>query len=83
MTTPKSVEKAATVEIAAMPAPVATSTLAATAIELARRLDGDPTDREAATIARELRIAMADLGRLAAAVQQEGGFDVSAGTMGH
>jgi hypothetical protein len=77
-----SVEVAARSEIKALPAEIARSTLAVAAIELARRLDGEPSDREAATVARELRLALGELHRLAAAAEPEGEIDVGAAEMG-
>jgi hypothetical protein len=43
---------------------VRVSTLAKSALNLARRLDGGPADREATMIARELRLTIAELHRL-------------------
>jgi hypothetical protein len=57
----KPIEKAARAELKALPQPLRASTLAAAVLELARRLDGDPADREAAQLAHELRLALADL----------------------
>lgn len=76
------VHDAATAELAALPAALRTSALAATLLELASRLDSGPTDREAAQLARELRLGLADLRVQAAAVPREGGIDVSAAEMG-
>ena len=73
----KTIERAAKAEIKAMPAEVAGSTLAVAMINLARRMDGEPPDREAAVVARELRIGLAELRRLAAAYEREEGLDVS------
>jgi hypothetical protein len=77
----KSVERAARAELKALPAPLRTSTLAAAVLELARRLDGDPADREAAQLARELRLGLADL-RRQAGVDDEEVIDVRAGALG-
>jgi hypothetical protein len=77
----KPVQKAAVAELKALPAPLRTSTLAAAVLELARRLDGDPADREAAQLARELRLGLADL-RRQAGVDDEEVIDVRAGALG-
>jgi hypothetical protein len=77
----KPVEKAAVAELKALPVPLRTSTLAAAVLELARRLDGDPADREAAQLARELRLGLADL-RRQAGVDDEEVIDVRAGALG-
>lgn len=44
-----------------MPAAVSSSALARVAIDLAARLDAEPADTSAVLLARELRMAMADL----------------------
>jgi hypothetical protein len=77
----KPVERAARGELKALPAPLRTSTLAAAVLELARRLDGDPADREAAQLARELRLGLAYL-RRQAGVDDEEVIDVRAGALG-
>jgi hypothetical protein len=77
----KAVERAAWAELKALPVPLRTSTLAAAVLELARRLDGDPADREAAQLARELRLGLADL-RRQAGVDEEVLIDVRAGALG-
>ena len=56
-----SVEAAARAEVAGLPEAVRCSTLAATALDLAIRLDGEPTDRDAAALSRELRLVWAEL----------------------
>jgi hypothetical protein len=61
----KAVERAARLELKALPKALRSSTLAAAAVELARRLDDGPTDREAAAVARELRLALIELHRRA------------------
>jgi hypothetical protein len=55
--------------------------LSAAVLELARRLDNDPSDREAAQLARELRLGLADL-RRQAGVDSEEVIDVRAGALG-
>jgi hypothetical protein len=75
------VSKAARAELKALPAPLRTSTLAAAVLELARRLDNDPPDREAAQLARELRLALAELHRQAG-VDDEEVIDVRARALG-
>jgi hypothetical protein len=77
----KAVERAARAELKALPVLLRTSTLAAAVLELARRLDGDPADREAAQLARELRLGLADL-RRQAGVDDEEVIDVRAGALG-
>ena len=67
----KAVERAARAEVKALPAPLRTSTLVAAVLELARRLDGDPADREAAQLARELRLGLVDLRRQAGIDDEE------------
>jgi hypothetical protein len=57
------------------------STLAAAVLELARRLDNDPPDREVASLARELRLALADL-RRQGGVGEEVLIDVRARPLG-
>jgi hypothetical protein len=77
----KPVEKAAVAELRALPAPLRTSTLAAAVLELARRLDNDPPDREAAQLSREIRLGLVDL-RRQAGVDSEAVIDVRAGALG-
>jgi hypothetical protein len=55
------VEDACRGELAGLPDGVRTSTLAAAALDLARRLDTGPPDREAALLARELRVTVGEL----------------------
>ena len=55
------VEKATRDELAGLSEPVRTSATAEVAVELARRLDCEPADSVAVLLARELRLAMADL----------------------
>jgi hypothetical protein len=77
----KAVEKAAVAELKALPKALRVSTLAAAVLELARRLDNDPPDREVASISRELRLALADL-RRQAGVDGEVLIDVRARPLG-
>jgi hypothetical protein len=77
------VSEAAALELAGLPVPLRTSTLAAAVLDLARRLDAEPADREAVDLARELRIALAALRARAAAAPSEGVLDVSDAAMGH
>jgi hypothetical protein len=56
--------------------------LAATVLELARRLDAEPSDREAAQLARELRLGLATLHDQAAATPDGEVIDVGAAEMG-
>jgi hypothetical protein len=77
----KPVEKAAVAELKALPKALRISTLAAAVLELARRLDNDPPDREAAQLAREVRLALADL-RRQAGVDSEEVIDVRASALG-
>jgi hypothetical protein len=57
----KVVERAARAELRALPEQVRSSALAKAAIDLAKRLDAGPPDTTAVLLARELRMAMADL----------------------
>jgi hypothetical protein len=57
----KAVERAARAELRALPADLRDSTLAKAALDLARRLDAGPADREATMLARELRMTLGDL----------------------
>jgi hypothetical protein len=61
MTAMKAVERAARAELRGLPADIRDSTLAKSAMDLARRLDAGPADREATMLARELRQTMNDL----------------------
>jgi hypothetical protein len=61
----RAVEKAARAEIKALPAGLRTGALATALIELAKRLDAGPADREVAGIARELRLSLGELHRRA------------------
>jgi hypothetical protein len=67
----RAVERAAWAELRALPAELRVSTLAKVALNLARRLDGGPADREATMLAHELRLTMNELHRHA----PEGGAD--------
>jgi hypothetical protein len=67
----KAVEKAARAELGALPVEVRESTLAKAALNLARRLDAEPADREATMLARELRLTLTELHRQS----PEGGVD--------
>ena len=60
-----SVEQAARSELSGLPEGLRGSTLAATVVDLAIRLDSEPSDRDAAALSRELRMVLADLHRLA------------------
>jgi hypothetical protein len=59
------IEQAARAELSALPTSQRSSALAATVLDLARRLDADPADTAAVLLARELRFAMAELRRQA------------------
>jgi hypothetical protein len=61
----RALEKAARAEVKALPAELAASTAAKTVLNLARRLDSEPADREAVLLARELRLALSELHRRA------------------
>ena len=76
------VEQAVQADLEALGHPVRRSALAFVALHLAQRLDGEPSDREASTLARELRLTLQELHRLAALDDEEGGLDVSAAEMG-
>lgn len=67
----KRVEKALKADLATWGAALATSALGEAALVLARRLDGDPADREVTALARELRLTLAELRRLAGAGESE------------
>jgi len=67
----KAVERQARADLRALPAELRSSTLAKVALNLARRLDSEPADREAVLLARELRMTLAELRLLA----PEGGVD--------
>ncbi|QLQ10952.1 MAG: hypothetical protein HZY75_11980 [Nocardioidaceae bacterium] len=62
-----SVARAAAAELAGLPQSLRDSTLAASVLDLARRLDGEPGDRDAAGLSRELRLSLAQLHGLASA----------------
>lgn len=74
--------KAAQAEIGAFPVPLRGSTLAMAALDLARRLDAGPEDREVTAISRELRLVLGELRRLAAADGEEVIGDVGRAEMG-
>jgi hypothetical protein len=61
----KAVEKAARAEIKALPAELRAGALATAVIELAKRLDAGPADREVAGVVRELRLSLVELHRRA------------------
>jgi hypothetical protein len=58
-----SIEDAARAELGSLSAELRSSALAETALELARRLDAGPGDREAVGLARELRLSLGELHR--------------------
>lgn len=66
-----SVRDALEADLDAMPARVQDSTLAAVARQLAEVLDSQPGARDAASVAKEMRAALADLKTLADAVPEE------------
>ena len=74
--------KAAQVELTTFPVPLQRSTLAMAVLDLARRLDAGPEDREVTAITRELRLVLGELRRLAALEADEGVFDVGRAEMG-
>jgi uncharacterized protein (DUF2267 family) len=59
----RAVERAARAELGALPEGLGSSTLAKAALNLARRLDAEPADREATMLARELRLTLGELHR--------------------
>ena len=61
----KAVERAALAELRTLPAELRGSALAKVILNLARRLDDGPGDREAAALGRELRLASGELHRRA------------------
>lgn len=67
----KRVERAARAELRTLPEALRVSTLAAAVVALAARLDGDPSDREASALARELRMSLSELHRLAGGGESE------------
>jgi hypothetical protein len=67
----RAVERAARTELRSLPEGLRASTLAKAALNMARRLDAEPADREATMLARELRMTLAELHRLS----PEGGVD--------
>jgi hypothetical protein len=77
----KAVERAAKAELKGLPSVLRSGALAAALLELARRLDNGPTDREAAPLARELRLGLAELYRQAG-VDAEEVIDVRARPLG-
>jgi hypothetical protein len=77
-----SVLKAARQDLAVLPEILRKSALGAAVLDLARRLDDGPADREAVDLARELRIALGAL-HAQAANRPEGVLDVSDPAMGH
>jgi uncharacterized protein (DUF2267 family) len=54
----KAVERATRAELHTLPGPARSSALAAAAVVLAKRLDGEPGDAVASMLVRELRHAM-------------------------
>lgn len=66
-----SVRDALEADLDAMPARVQDSTLAAVARTLAEVLDSQPGARDAASVAKEMRAALADLKTMADAVPEE------------
>jgi hypothetical protein len=76
------VSDAARRDLARLPENLRESALAAAVLDLARRLDDDPGDRDAAGVARELRIALATL-RGWGAETAEDTLDVGNASMGH
>jgi hypothetical protein len=74
--------KAAQAELKAYPVPLRRSTLAMAVLDLARRLDAGPEDREVTAITRELRLVLGELRRLAALEVDEEVFDVGRAAMG-
>lgn len=60
-------------DIAGLPAHLRDSTLAQVCLDLAKRLDAGPADTAAVLVARELRLALAELRQLA---KDEGGDDL-------
>lgn len=74
--------EAARQELAVLPEILQKSALGAAVLDLARRLDDGPADREAVDLARELRIALGAL-HARAESRPEGVLDVGDATMGH
>jgi hypothetical protein len=74
--------EAARKELADLPEALRLSALGAAVLDLARRLDADPADREAVDLARELRIALGAL-HAQAADRSEGVLDVGDASLGH
>jgi hypothetical protein len=74
--------EAAIRELADLPETLRASTLGAAVLDLARRLDAGPADREAVDLARELRIALGAL-HAQAADRPEGVLDVGDASLGH
>ena len=57
----RAIEQATRLELQSLPEQVRSSALAEVALDLASRLDGEPADTAAVLLARELRMALADL----------------------
>ena len=57
----RSIERATRAELRALSVPLESSALARTALDLAVRLDSEPTDRDAVLLSRELRLVLGDL----------------------
>lgn len=79
----ETVVSAAETEIGGLPETLRASTLARVVLALAERLDGDVSDREAATVARELRLTLTELRRLAGLEPEGVIVDVGESTLGH
>ena len=62
----KAVERAARAELRALSAPLQSSVLARSLVDLARRLDAEPGDRAATMLVREIRLVTAELHQRAA-----------------
>lgn len=67
-----SVQEAARGELALLSEGMRSSVLAAAVLDLAARLDGEPTDRDAAALARELRLLLVELHRQVGGAGSEG-----------
>jgi len=61
----RAVERAVRADLRALPEPIRSSALARAAIDLAKRLDAGPADREATMLSRELRMLSMELQRRA------------------
>ncbi len=55
------IENAVRLELAGLPEDLRTSTLAAVALDLGRRVDAGPEDKDATALSRELRLVFRDL----------------------